>query len=211
MDSPEAERQLDARDRALLHVIDSAFADAARKSGHHLVCRRGCTECCIGPFPITMLDARRLRTGLVELERQDAARAAQIRERAQKTVAMMASDFPGDAQGLLKENAGPYARFWSWYGTVPCPALDPDTGACELYSARPVTCRRFGPPLLVGSQSIPHCRLCFVGASEEEIESCRVEVDPDGAELAALDELDTGSGETGNTIIAFALSSDERR
>jgi len=65
--------------------------------------------------------------------------------------------------------------------------------------------------LLVGSQSIPHCRLCFVGASEEEIESCRVEVDPDGAELAALDELDTGSGETGNTIIAFALSSDERR
>jgi len=206
MDSSEVERRLDESDRPLLHVIDSAFAEAARKSGHHLVCRSGCTECCIGPFPITMLDARRLRKGMVELEARDPVKAARIRERAQQYVAMMAADFPGNAQGMLNENIGPYAPFWRQYGSDPCPALNPETGACEVYSARPVTCRRFGPPLQVGSRSLPHCRLCFVGASEEEIESCRVAVDPDGVEQAALDELKAISGETGKTLIAFALS-----
>jgi Fe-S-cluster containining protein len=207
MDSSEVERRLDERDRPLLHVIDSSFAEAAHKSGHHLACRSGCTECCIGPFPITMLDARRLRKGMVELDARDPARAAQVRGRAQQYITMIAADFPGSAQGLLNENIGPYAPFWRQYGDAPCPALDPATGACEAYAARPVTCRRFGPPLKVGARSLPHCRLCFVGASEEEIESCRVVIDPEGVEQAALDELQALSGETGKTLIAFALAS----
>jgi len=40
---------------------DAAMAEATRLSGSWLVCKAGCAECCLGPFPITQLDARRLR------------------------------------------------------------------------------------------------------------------------------------------------------
>ena len=46
-----------AKDRALIQIVDSALAEAARRSGKWLVCRRGCTQCCIGVFPINQLDA----------------------------------------------------------------------------------------------------------------------------------------------------------
>ena len=91
-------------DEALIRIVDAALAEAARKSGPWLVCRPGCTGCCMGPFPITQLDARRLREGLAELERRDRERAAGVRERARLAVARILPDFPGDAAtGVLGE------------------------------------------------------------------------------------------------------------
>src|SRR5690242_261004 len=46
-----------AGDRAFIQIVDAATAEAARRSGPWLACRPGCTQCCIGPFPITQLDA----------------------------------------------------------------------------------------------------------------------------------------------------------
>ena len=60
-------RALRAADGDLVQILDAALAEAARKSGPWLACRLGCTECCKGPFPITRLDALRLRAGLDEL------------------------------------------------------------------------------------------------------------------------------------------------
>jgi hypothetical protein len=58
-----------AKDRALIQIVDAALAEAARRSGEWLVCRPGCTQCCIGVFPINQLDALRLRRGLAELQK----------------------------------------------------------------------------------------------------------------------------------------------
>ncbi|MGB9605252.1 MAG: hypothetical protein ACPL88_05150, partial [Bryobacteraceae bacterium] len=49
-------------------------------------------------------------------------------------------------------------------------------------------------------EDLPPCGLCFHGATPEQIEACRVAVDPEGLEDALLEEL--GEGET---LIAFAL------
>ena len=57
-----------AKDQTLIQIVDSALAEATRRSGRWLVCRPGCTQCCIGAFPINQLDALRLRRGLAELE-----------------------------------------------------------------------------------------------------------------------------------------------
>ena len=168
-------------DEALIQIVDAALAEAARKSGPWLVCRPGCTECCMGPFPITQLDARRLREGLAELERRDRQRAARVRERARQAVARTATD------------------------DDPCPALDPSTGACDLYAARPITCRIFGPPVRCGSDAVGVCELCFQGASDEEIAACQVEVDPRGLESQLSNELEKSTGVHGETSVAFAL------
>jgi Fe-S-cluster containining protein len=147
----------------LIHIVDAALAEAARKAGPWLVCRPGCAECCTGSFEISGLDAQRLRQGMAELEAHDPLRASRIVERARRF-----------AQ-LPEEDADETA----------CPALDPEAQTCELYESRPLTCRLFGPPVRGDSGAIGVCELCFHGASEEEIAACEMTVD--GETLAELE------------------------
>lgn len=199
---------LPARDRELVQIIDAALDDATRRSGHWLVCRRGCTQCCIGAFAINQLDAARLQQGLAQLEDCDPQRAIRIRERARASVERIAASFPGDrATGRLAEEHNSEERFLDFANDEPCPALDPETGTCDLYASRPLTCRVFGPPVRSGFEdSLGVCELCFHGASPEEIAACEMEVDPEGVELKLVEELEKTRGIHGKTIVAFALS-----
>jgi len=169
------------------------MAKAALLAGPHLACRPGCTECCIGPFSITALDAHRLRLGLKQLQSTDPARAARVADRAARAAAAM-RPFTGEKEdGLGVRFAG-----------LACPALDTTHGTCDLYAWRPISCRTFGPPVLFGLDGTPPCRLCFTEATAAEVERCRVEVDPDGLEEALLEEIGGPA-----TLVAFALASDE--
>lgn len=207
MADPLKQRLIERGDRLLLRVLSDSLEEAARRAGPRLVCRIGCTECCIGPFPITLLDAWRLRRALRELAAHDPSRAARIRLRASNSLERLAPSFPGDPRsGLLCPNAQAEEAFASRHEHEPCPLLDPKTGACELYEARPVSCRTFGPPVRLGREDLPPCRLCFQGASAGEIEACRVAMDPDGIEEAVLAELEAACGAVGETIVAFALA-----
>src|SRR6185312_2313548 len=149
-------------DQQLVQIVDAALAEATRKSGAWLVCHRGCTQCCIGPFPINQLDVDRLLRGVKELERMDPARAQRVRERAQECVRRLSPTFPGDPQtGILDESADAENYFAEFANDEPCPALDPETGACDLYAFRPMTCRTFGPPVRSGPEGgLGVCELC---------------------------------------------------
>lgn len=190
------------RDRELIQIVDAALAEAQRRSGSWLACRRGCVQCCIGPFPITLLDGARLRAGLAELAVRDPQRACRVRERAQASVARFRRDFPDDpiARVLEIEDAA---------DDEPCPALDPESGACDLYAARPITCRTFGPAVRLPSEPEEHtvavCELCYVGASDGEIAACEVEVDT-RLESEILHDLGKSFGGSRDTLVAFALA-----
>jgi Fe-S-cluster containining protein len=82
-----------------------------------------------------------------------------------------------------------------------CPALDPETHTCDLYAARPITCRTFGPAVRFGAESLAVCELCYRGASDAQIAACEVSVDLEGELLKELGER----GAAGETIVAFAL------
>ena len=197
-----------AADQRLIQIVDAALADAAQKSGEWLVCRPGCTQCCIGPFPISQLDAARLRQGLTQLESADPPRATRVHQRARQAVARLAPDFPGNpSTGVLAEGEDAEARFADFANDEPCPALDPDTGMCDLYSARPMTCRTFGPPVRSGPEGgLGVCELCYHGASDKEIAACEMKPDPDGLEAKLLKNLEKTTGVRGNTIVAFCLA-----
>ncbi len=198
-------RQPPSGDQALIQIVDSALADAARRSGEWLVCRKGCTQCCIGVFSINQLDARRLRQGLTDLAVLAPERATRIRERAREAVNRLAAEFPGDpVTGLLDEGEIAEQKFAEFANDEPCPALDPDTGNCELYESRPMTCRTFGPPVR-SEGGLGVCELCFHGASDEQIAACEMIPDPDDLESALLRKLEESTGARGETIIAFAL------
>jgi len=197
-----------AGDHKLVQIIDAALAEAARKSGPWLVCRPGCTQCCTGPFPVSQLDAERLRQGLQELEATDAPRASRMMARARESVARLSAGFPGDpTTGILGEDDEAVAKFADFADDEPCPALDPATGTCDLYSSRPITCRTFGPPVRSGEEGgLGVCELCYHGASNEQIAACEMVPDPDDLEAKLIAQVEKSSGKTGATIVAFCLA-----
>jgi Fe-S-cluster containining protein len=193
---------LSSKDRQLVQIIDAASADAAHRSGSWLQCRLGCTQCCIGIFSISQLDALRLRAGLAALESDDPARAAAVRRRAAESVQRLTPNFPGDhVTGQLDESDPRYEDFAN---DEPCPALDPATGACDLYAARPITCRVFGPPIR-SDDGIGVCELNFVGAPESEILAAALDTSWSPLETSLNAEAETQSGTTCSTTVAWAL------
>jgi Fe-S-cluster containining protein len=196
--------RLPAADSGLIQIVDAALADAARRSGEWLVCRRGCTQCCVGVFAINQLDALRLQHGLAKLEENDPQRARRIRERARASITRLTASFPGNVgTGILDEGADAEERFEELANDEPCPVLDPTTGACELYHSRPLTCRTFGPPVR-SDGGLGVCELCFHGASDEQIAACEMVVDPDDLESKLVDALERSTGLRGRTIVAFS-------
>jgi Fe-S-cluster containining protein len=198
-------RRLRAGDRELIQIVDAALADASRRAGEWLACRPGCTQCCIGVFAIHQLDAVRLQQGMAGLEESDPQRTRRIRERARASVGRMSSDYPGNAQtGVLDEGAEADARFEDFANDEPCPVLDPETGLCDLYEARPMTCRTFGPPVQ-SDGGLGVCELCFHGASDEQIAACEMIADPEDLESKLLRKLEESKGLRGRTVVAFCV------
>ena len=197
---------LPSGDRALIQIVDAALAGAARRSGEWLACRPGCTQCCIGVFPINQLDAVRLQSGLAELAKHEPERAARIRERARASVARISFNFPGNKKtGLLDEGEEAEQRFAEFANDEPCPVLDPETGLCELYESRPMTCRTFGPPVR-SECGLGICELCYHGATDEEIAACEMVVDFHDLESKLVKKIEKAGAARGQTIVTYCLA-----
>ena len=162
-----------------------------------LPCRRGCSRCCIGPFAITVFDAKLLRQGLQALgpeARED------IEARAKRQVGVIERAFPRLARS-------PFLDDWSdedldalaaAFDESPCPALDAD-GCCQAYAARPVACRTMGIPTDDGGTvngacevqtAVPIVRLPAVFREQEDGLA-----EQEARELAACQDTARGRGE----------------
>ena len=200
--STQAIREQDVH---LVQIVDAALANATRRAGPHLACRPGCTPCCHGAFAINALDAMRLRTAMADLAATHPARAEIIATRARLYLEEFAPSFPGNPEtGILDSSEEGQQAFEDFANDAACPALDPESGLCGVYAARPMTCRVFGPP--VRSQDpdshesgLSVCELCFTQATPEEIAAAEMQV-PHAEEQALLDQLPAGE-----TIVAFCL------
>jgi Fe-S-cluster containining protein len=200
---------LPPQDQKLVQIVDAALLDSEWRSGDWLICKPGCTPCCIGVFAIDQLDVLRLRDGLAKLTVDDPERAARVRQRAKESWQRLAPEFPGDAQtGLLGTDDDAAEAFEQFADYEPCPALDPDRGTCDLYASRPVTCRVFGPPIR-SNGGLGVCELCYHGASPDEIAGCEMRLDEANQLQSQLVEELEKSGVSGKTIVAFALASAE--
>jgi Fe-S-cluster containining protein len=175
--------QIETADQRLLSSIAETMDEAVRRGGSWIACRPGCTQCCMGTFAITALDAFRLRLGLDALRTRDPLRASRIQERATAYIQRIGPHYPGNAQtgALDDEDALPESL-----DSLACPALDPTAGTCDLYESRPITCRTFGPVTRLAEGTYAACELCYEGASDEQMAACAVEIDPDGTEAALL-------------------------
>jgi Fe-S-cluster containining protein len=190
-------------DRALLAAVHEALSQGRRTLADRLDFGRGCPRCCYGPFPINVLDARRLRRGLAELSLRAPERAAAVVARARAQAGRFAPAFPGTG-AVLDDDDDAVEAFCARFAAEPCPALDPASGRCELYAARPIACRTFGPPVRIGAQDLPPCDWCFSGTPQDASRATAV-VDPEGREDALLTRIEQ-AGVRGATANAQALA-----
>jgi Fe-S-cluster containining protein len=194
----------------LVQIVDTAVADAYQRGGHHLVCKPGCTQCCIGVFPVAHQDAARLREGLAALEQTDPARSIRIRTRVKESLTRLDPWFPGDlTTGILNEDHEAAILFEEFANEEPCPVLDPTTGTCDLYGHRPILCRTFGPPMRTpgdnGETNLATCELCFIHATTAEIAACELDPTIPTQEAASNEAYNASHNLHGETLIAYAL------
>ena len=194
----------------LIQIVDTAVADAYQRGGHHLVCKPGCSQCCIGVFPIAHEDAARLREGMASLTQTDSERAARIRTRIAESLTRLDPWFPGDlTTGILNEDHEAAILFEEFANDEPCPVLDPDHGTCDLYEHRPILCRTFGPPMRSEGDNVEvnlaTCELCFIHATTEEIAACELDPTIPAQEEASNEAFNAAHNLHGQTLIAYAL------
>ena len=192
----------------LIQIVDTAVADAYRRGGHHLVCKPGCSQCCIGVFPIAHQDAARLREGLTALEQTDPQKAARIHESAAASLTRLDPCFPGDlTTGILNEDYEASTLFTEELGdNEPCPVLDPTTGTCDLYEHRPILCRTFGPPMRTGRKQPRHLRALLHPRHHRRNRRLRTRPHhPRARKNASNEAFNTTHNLHGQTLIAYAL------
>jgi Fe-S-cluster containining protein len=190
----------------LIQIVDTAVADAYQRGGSHLVCHPGCSQCCIGVFPIAHEDAARLREGLEALEQTDPAKAARIHARVKDSLTRLDPWFPGDlTTGILNEDHEAAILFEEFANDEPCPVLDLTTGTCDLYESRPILCRTFGPPMRTEENNLATCELCFIHATTDEIAACELDPTIPAQEEASNDVFNAAHDLHGQTLIAYAL------
>jgi Fe-S-cluster containining protein len=103
----------------LIQLLDKEFDRNIDLHKEKIKCCKGCSKCCYQIFRISNFDAEIIRE---YLNREDNS--------------ALKMNLKKKADEYLKNNNS----------IKSCPALN-EEGACMIYPARPVICRRFGPPV----------------------------------------------------------------
>jgi Fe-S-cluster containining protein len=145
---------------ALVRQSDAAFEKVKQEFGECVRCQEGCADCCHALFDLTLVEALYIKSKFDALF-EGAAREELI-ERAneadRKLYKLKRKAFKDHEAGraeseIIEELAAQRVR---------CPALD-SNNRCVMYEVRPLTCRIYGIPTVIGGRS----HTCGVSGFEE--------------------------------------------
>ena len=151
--------------RRILERVDAWYRSVKDAHPDRVPCSRGCRECCLGLFDISLADRDLLREGLAKA---DPAVRQDIERRAAAILENLRSIYPDLRDTLDGWDAGEIDDLCDALGDVECPVLGPE-GECRLYAHRPLTCRMAGVPVVDVSGAVvapEGCAKCTLPASE---------------------------------------------
>jgi Fe-S-cluster containining protein len=130
----------------ITNLIQQEFDRNAEKYGSKLQCRKGCSQCCSQIFRITLLDAYIIQEHIKSLPPELQLHLKAKAEEYIRCLPLSKGEYP-KVEGVETETRG-NTEGVNTEGRMrlPCPALGSE-GECTIYEARPVICRRFGPPI----------------------------------------------------------------
>lgn len=136
--------------RHLVEQVDAAFDKVQAAFGACVNCKVGCADCCYAVFDLSLVEALFIknqfnanisadqRTKIIERANDADRKAYRLKRQAHKD-----------------QQAGkPEKEIFNWMSAqrVRCPLLN-DEDQCELYESRPITCRLYGVPTVIGGQA----------------------------------------------------------
>jgi len=142
-------------DDHLLKKVDTWFAGVLERHPAKMQCKRGCFDCCLGIFDISIADAALLKEGLGKL---DPAVRAGIEERSRVQLARLPQ--VGGAATLEEFDDDEIDAMSDAIGTERCVCLG-EGGECLVYEQRPMVCRLNGAPIVDVSGRVVHGEGCF--------------------------------------------------
>ena len=124
---------------------------------NHIQCRRGCAECCLGTFPITLADTAMVRSVFTELS------AKVQREAITRANAMLECAGINLDTVLGRCSDTDHERTIELIDSLPCPFLARDK-TCRIYQSRPLVCRLHGLPIKSADGNVldAGCHLNFI-------------------------------------------------
>jgi Fe-S-cluster containining protein len=147
------------RYEALVQLADQIFDKMSKAYPDAVTCRIGCADCCYALFDLTLIEALYIndkfnqiyggpqREALLETANRVDRTLAKIKRQAMHDLRQGKSE-----DDILLDLARVRVR---------CPLLDADD-RCELYDARPITCRLYGIPTSIGDKG----RTCCISGFE---------------------------------------------
>ena len=155
-----------------LSRADAWYRGVRGKHPEKVTCSKGCRDCCLGLFDVTLLDGDLLREGLAAA---DPETRRDIESRAAAILAKLRETWPGLGATLEGWTDDEIDDLCDALGSVECPVLGP-AGECRLYDHRPLTCRLSGVPVvdLSGERIHPEgCAKCTLTAAEAPRLDCQ--------------------------------------
>jgi Fe-S-cluster containining protein len=144
----------------LVRQVDAAFEKVKTEYAGAVLCKPGCADCCYALFDLTLVEALYIKSRFDQMfSGQEAgeligrANDADRKIYRLKREAYKAHETGKPEQAILEEMA---------LHRVRCPCLDADD-RCVIYEVRPITCRVYGIPTVVGGRA----HTCGVSGFEE--------------------------------------------
>ena len=164
---------------ALVEQVESAFENVKSQYPDCVQCKVGCSDCCHALFDLTLIEALYIKHQF-DLKFADETRRELIgraNEADRKTIRLKRQAQKEHLEGktehrILEEMASKRVR---------CALLD-DDNRCAMYEARPLTCRLYGIPTVIGGKG--HC--CGLSGFEAGQAYPTVKLDAIYARLQAL-------------------------
>ena len=130
--------------KELLARVDAWYRTVQESHPADVPCSKGCRDCCIGLFDVSLADRALLREGLAQADpavrRDIQGRAAALVEQ----LRLIRPDLGDTLDGMSPEEID---ELCDLAGETECPVLGPE-GECRLYAHRPLTCRMSGVPVV---------------------------------------------------------------
>ncbi|MBO4369460.1 MAG: YkgJ family cysteine cluster protein [Desulfovibrio sp.] len=139
-----------SRYEALRREADSLFQTVSRKFPECVMCHKGCTDCCYALFDLSLVEAMYINQAFKKAFDYGALRSTILTKASDidRKLTKLKRDLfhlekEGAEQSLIMEKAAKER--------MACPLLS-DEGTCLLYEARPITCRIYGIPTVIGEE-----------------------------------------------------------
>jgi Fe-S-cluster containining protein len=136
--------------RSLVAQVDAVFKQVQEEYGECVACKVGCSDCCHALFDLTLIEAMFIKhqfdKAIPKEARQKILERANVADRKVYKLKREASKAHQEGKPeneILEDLAKERIR---------CPVLDEDE-KCEMYESRPITCRLYGIPTVIGGQA----------------------------------------------------------